>query len=752
MSSARHVIVEGVVQGVGFRPFVYGTANRHRLSGWVRNTAIGVEIEVEGEAVGIHGFLDDLERRAPPLARIEKIESTDITPRGRSGFRIDPSADEGGFLPVSADVATCDACLGDVHDPANRRFRYPFTNCTNCGPRFTIVRSIPYDRPNTTMAGFRMCAACQREYDDPADRRFHAEPNACPECGPALELVDAARRPIDGDPLALTSRLLAAGEIVAIKGIGGFHLACDARKAAAVRRLRRRKEREGKPFALMAATLDEVQRISLVTGEEQRLLESPARPIVILRERADSGIAPSVAHPLRELGIMLPYSPLHHLLFAEGECPRALVLTSGNRAGEPIARDEAEALERLSDIADALLLHDRPIEVRCDDSVTRVAAGDELPIRRSRGYAPYPVRLPFEAPPLLACGADLKTTICVARGRHAFLSPHVGDLEDADTWRSYSQMVAHMEAVFRIRPEAIVHDLHPDYLSTRFATEAATGAPRVAVQHHHAHVASCMAEHGLDGEVIGVAFDGTGYGTDGTVWGGEFLVAGYASFRRAGHLGTVAMPGGARAIREPFRMAFAHARHAGIGIDLPVSAEEIEAIEWQIARGVNAPLTSSIGRLFDAVASLAGVRHRALYEGQAAMELEARVAPGEFGAYPFPIDGRGLAAGWIADPRPLVTAVVEDRRRGVAPAIIAARFHESVARLVAEMCGRIREETELSRVVLGGGVFQNATLLGRTLELLRREAFDSFRHRIVPPNDAGIALGQAAIAAARLRG
>jgi hydrogenase maturation protein HypF len=747
------VLVEGVVQGVGFRPFVHTIARQYELAGRVCNTSHGLEIEVEGGREEIAEFVAALRNRPPPLAQIERIEAREIPPFGAEGFRIDPSSDGDGFLPVSADIATCEECLREVGDVFDRRFGYAFTNCTNCGPRFTIVRSIPYDRPNTTMAEFEMCPACRAEYRDPANRRFHAEPTACPQCGPSLSLVDPAGRPVPGDPLAETRRALADGRIVAIKGIGGFHLACDARQETAVAQLRRRKVREGKPFAVMAADLAEAERLCFASAPERRLLGSRARPIVVLPGRPDSGIAPSVARPLRHLGVMLPYSPLHPLLFSGDACPRALVLTSGNRCGEPIVRDNEKALERLGGIADLFLLHDRSIEVRCDDSVIRVAGGEELPIRRSRGYAPYPMRLPLESPPLVACGADLKSTVCVARGRHAFLSPHIGDLEDPETWQSYARMAAHMESIFRVRPEAVVHDAHPDYFSTRYALERDASLPHLAVQHHHAHVVSCMVENQLEGSVIGVAFDGTGYGADGAIWGGEFLVADYASFERAGHLAYVAMPGASRAIHEPCRMALAHLIAAGCSpasmaaAATGVTEAETEAIRWQIAHAVNAPPTSSVGRLFDAVASLAGIRHRALYEGQAAMELEACAARGETAFYPFPITGERPA---IADPGLLVAAVAAEIARGVSASTVSARFHNSLARMVVEMCERIRAATALPRVVLSGGVFQNETLLEQVLGRLAMRGFATYHHRRVPPNDGGIALGQAAIAAARL--
>jgi hydrogenase maturation protein HypF len=753
-AAACRVSVQGLVQGVGFRPFVHGLARRLELGGLVRNTARGVEIEIEGAPGAVGEFLERLVAEAPPLAHIDDVRVVDAEPRGRPGFTIENSRDGDGFQPISPDVATCAACLREVLDPGDRRFGYPFTNCTHCGPRFTIVRTIPYDRPNTTMAGFAMCAKCRAEYDDPADRRFHAQPNACAACGPRLLLVDAQGRALAGEPMAETRRLLAAGQVVAIKGVGGFHLACDATNDAAVRRLRERKGREAKPLAVMVADVGEARRCCVISDEEAALLGSPGRPIVILAARPGDGIAPSVAPGLRHLGLMLPYSPLHHLLFRGPQgSPEALVLTSGNRSEEPIATDDADALARLGTIADAFLLHDRPIRTRCDDSVTRVAAGAELPVRRSRGMAPFPVRLPFEARPILACGAELKTTVCVARGPYAFLSPHVGDLQNYETYASYIAMVDHMASLFRVRPEAVAHDLHPAYLSTRFARERDPALPRIAVQHHHAHVAACMVEHGLTGPVIGVAFDGTGYGVDGAVWGGEFLLADYAGFERAAHLAYVPLPGGDLAVREPFRVALAHLSRAGCAWDpalAPVGAatqEELRIAARQIERGVNAPPTSSMGRLFDAVASLLGIRHRARYEAQAAIELEALVAPGEHGEYPVELDAGQPA---VLDPAPVIRGIVVDLEDGVAVPVIAARFHASVVAMVLCASERLRSSTGLDRVVLSGGVFQNVTLLAGARRALAAAGFEVFSHRLVPPNDGGIALGQAAVAHARL--
>jgi hydrogenase maturation protein HypF len=750
---ARRLDVRGVVQGVGFRPFVYRLATRLGLGGTVRNTATGVVIEVEGAPSTLDRFLQDLVADAPALAHIDDVHLDDATPHGREDFTIDASQDGDGLLPVSADVATCPACVDDILDPSNRRYGYPFTNCTQCGPRFTIIRTIPYDRPGTTMAGFAMCAECQAEYSDPADRRFHAQPNACATCGPRLRLVDRRGRSLPGNPLSVTRGLLAVGAIVALKGIGGFHLACDATNAAAVQRLRARKRREARPLAVMVPDVDTVRRLCFVFDHDVALLESPARPIVILAARPGSPIASAVGDGLSTLGVMLPYSPVHHLLWRDAPCPEAIVLTSGNRSDEPIATEDGDAMARLGTVADAFLIHDRPIHARCDDSVTRVVDGEEVPIRRARGYAPFPVRLPVNTPPLLACGAELKSTVCLARGRYAFLSPHIGDLANYQTYASYAAMIDHLSRLFRIRPEAVVHDLHPGYLSSRYAESLDPALPRVAVQHHHAHVAACMAEHGLVEPVIGVAFDGTGYGTDGAIWGGEFLVADYARAERVAHLGYVRMPGGDLAVREPFRMALAHLHHAfggwdpGLAAVAAASEDERRIVARQIERGVNAPLTSSVGRLFDAVASLLGVRHRARYEAQAAIELEALAAPGDHGRYPIDLVGAEPA---VVDPAPIIRGVVHDVTLGAPAAIVAARVHMSVAAMIVTIAQHVRERTALDRVVLSGGVFQNVTLLGATRRLLAQAGFRVFSHHIVPPNDGGIALGQAVVAQARL--
>lgn len=751
---AARVTVRGIVQGVGFRPFVYNLASRLGLGGTVRNVSHGVEIELEGAPAAVDEFLEHLGADAPRLAHIDDVHVVDIEPRGRCGFEIQGSREGEGFVPISPDIATCDACLREILDPGDRRFGYPFTNCTHCGPRFTIVRAIPYDRSSTTMAGFVMCPDCFAEYHEPADRRFHAQPNACATCGPRLTLADRHGVPLAGDALLETQRLLASGRIVAIKGVGGFHLACDATNDAAVRQLRERKGREAKPLAIMVPDVAAARRFCLFSREEQALLVSSARPIIILAARPGSEIAPSVAPELGDLGVMLPYSPVHHLLFrGDGNRLLALVMTSGNRSDEPIATENADALTRLSGIADGFLLHDRPIHVRCDDSVVRLAVGGELPVRRSRGYAPFPVYLPFEVRPVLACGAELKSTVCVTRGPYAFMSPHIGDLENAETYVSYRDMVDQMMRVFRVRPEAVAHDLHPDYLSTRLAESLERDVPRIAVQHHHAHLAACMAEHRLTGPVIGVAFDGTGYGSDGAVWGGEFLVADYAGFERAAHLGYVPMPGGELAAREPFRMALAHQLRAAGDWDPCSNAvraaipAERQMIRWQIEHEVNAPPTSSVGRLFDAVASILGVRHRARYEAQAAMELEA-LAHGTADAAPYPLaiaDGAPI----VIDPGIVIRAVAADVAAGAPAPLVASRFHATLAEAIVRVCDRVRVLTRLRRVVLSGGVFQNVILLAAARQGLEAIGFKVFSHHLVPPNDAGIALGQAVVAHAR---
>ena len=726
------------MQGVGFRPFVHGLATGLGLAGLVGNDSRGVFIEVEGDLHAVERFLSGL-REPPPLALIERISTRSLSPDGLSGFAIVGSDTSGRrSVLVSADSATCADCLRELRDPADRRYGYPFVNCTNCGPRFTIVTDVPYDRPNTTMAGFAMCADCSAEYRDPADRRFHAQPVCCPACGPHVTLRDAGGRTLPGEPVEAARALLRQGGVLALKGLGGYHLAATAGDESAVAALRSRKHREDKPFAVMAADVRSARRLGEVGSAEEALLTSIRRPIVLLRRLAGAPLAGAVAPGNRSIGVMLPYTPLHHLLAGE-----PLVLTSGNVSDEPIAYRDEDAFAALREIADAFLTHDRPIHVRTDDSVTRVFRGRELPVRRSRGYVPGPVPLPGGGPPVLACGAELKNTFCLAKDGRAFVSHHIGDLENYETLRAYREGIEHFGRLFDITPSLIAHDLHPEYLSTKYALEQ--DLPLVGVQHHHAHIASCMADNEWTEPVIGVAFDGTGYGTDGTLWGGEFLVADLAGFERAGHLLPVPLPGGTMAIREPWRMAAAH----GVPADLDVARRHAASWDTVVAmgrRGVGSPLTSSVGRLFDAVAALLGVRDRVNYEGQAAIELEQRADVGERRAYPVRLDGGSPFTVSGAD---LVAAVVADLRAGVGVPSIAARFHNAVAGIVVAGAVRLRETTGLTTVALSGGVFQNLLLLERAVAGLEAKGFGVLVHHRVPPNDGGISLGQAAVAAAR---
>jgi hydrogenase maturation protein HypF len=734
------VRVEGTVQGVGFRPFVHGLATGLGLAGLVGNDSRGVFIEVEGDLHAVERFLTGL-REPPPLALIERISTRPLSPDGLSGFAIVGSDTSGRrSVLVSADSATCADCLRELRDPADRRYGYPFVNCTNCGPRFTIVTDVPYDRPNTTMAGFAMCAECAAEYRDPADRRFHAQPVCCPACGPHVTLRDAGGRALPGEPIEAARALLRQGGILALKGLGGYHLAATAGDESAVAALRSRKHREDKPFAVMAADVRSARRLGEVGPAEEALLRSVRRPIVLLRRLAGVPLAGSVAPGNRSIGVMLPYTPLHHLLAGE-----PLVLTSGNVSDEPIAYRDEDAFAALREIADAFLTHDRPIHVRTDDSVTRVFRGRELPVRRSRGYVPGPVPLPAGGPPLLACGAELKNTFCLAKDGRAFVSHHIGDLENYETLRAYREGIEHFGRLFDITPSLIAHDLHPEYLSTKYALEQ--DLPLVGVQHHHAHIASCMADNEWTEPVIGVAFDGTGYGTDGTLWGGEFLVGDLTGFERAGHLLPVPLPGGTMAIREPWRMAAAH----GVPADLDVARRNAASWDTVVAmgrRGVGSPLTSSVGRLFDAVAAVLGVRDRVNYEGQAAIELEQRADSRERGTYPILL---GDGSPFTIRGADLVAAVVADLRAGAGVPAIAARFHNAVAGLVVAGAVRLRETTGLTTVALSGGVFQNLLLLERAVGGLEAAGFAVLVHHRVPPNDGGISLGQAAVAAARHR-
>ncbi|GAA2547073.1 carbamoyltransferase HypF [Pseudonocardia hydrocarbonoxydans] len=740
------VTVTGVVQGVGFRPFVHRAATELGLSGFVGNDAAAVFVEAQGPRASVEELVRRLAADAPPLAHVAAVRATGVELRPGGGFEIVASAQAGGArTAIPPDVAVCDDCVAELFDPADRRYRHPFVTCTNCGPRFTIVRGLPYDRPATTMAGFPMCAACAREYHDPADRRFHAQPIACPDCGPTLTF----RWHGDDIPVARMSRLagvgaaraaLADGHVVAVKGIGGYHLACDARSEDAVAALRARKARGGKPFAVMVRDLDAARALAEVDADEAAVLTSPARPVVLLRRRPGAAVADGVAPGSPWLGVLLPYTPVHHLLLEHGG---ALVMTSANRSDEPICFTDDDERERLPALADAVLTHDRPIHVPCDDSVVRVVDGHELPVRRSRGYAPLPVDLGREVPAVLAVGAELKNTFCVTDGRLAFCSAHVGDMGTLETLRAFERAVGQLTGL-RGRPARLAADLHPAYRTRAWAEDRAGERPLDLVQHHHAHVVALLAEHGRLGEpIVGVAFDGTGYGTDHTVWGGEILRLGPDShrFTRVAHLAPVPLPGGDAAVRHPRRMALAHLHAAGIAwaADLPPVAActdaERRVLAAQLASGTGCVPTTSVGRLFDAVASLLGVRHTVTHEGQAAMELEALAAG----------DGPALRLGADLDPAPVLAGLVEGLRAGVPVAALASAFHEALAAAVAEVVARVCGGVGL--VGLTGGAFQNVLLLRLTRRRLQDAGFTVLVHRVVPPNDGGLALGQAAVSA-----
>ena len=859
---ANFIRVRGVVQGVGFRPFVYGLATGLGLRGWVRNTSSGVEIALEGPAEALAQFRRDLEAQAPPRARIESVVVEAAPLNGYHSFAIVESRpEEGAYQLVSPDIAICDDCRRELFNPHDRRYRYPFINCTNCGPRFTIIQDIPYDRPSTTMAAFQMCAQCRAEYEDPRNRRFHAQPNACPVCGPHVALMTPEGQVLAEREEAIQAarQALAKGDILAIKGLGGFHLACDATSEAAVAELRRRKARPHKPLAVMVFDLEAARRLAEVSDEEARLLESPERPIVLLRsralslcdgqagfgleppspsqgegrgegempharppaglgetraihreprhdgqspltlplsprgERGEVRLAPSVAPGTGTVGVMLPYTPLHYLLLEPAPgFPPALVMTSGNLSEEPIAMGNDEALDRLGGIADLFLVHNRDIYARYDDSVWFVPEGGPQPVRRARGYAPFPIRLPFRAPQVLACGPELKATFCFTRDEYAFLSPHIGDLENLETLEHYERSIEHYRRLFRLEPHTVAYDPHPGYLATKMALERwgdEAGVRLLGVQHHHAHVASCLVDNGHTGPAIGVALDGTGYGTDGTIWGGEVLVADLQSFRRAGHLAPFPLPGGEAAIRRPYRAALGLLLAAGIdpaawpGL-AQVPPKEAELVRQQVAQRLNAPLTTSAGRLFDAVAALIGVRGVVTYEAQAAMELEALAAEEGIGQeYPFAValqpapspqegEGRvrggaghedscgptspppfgGEGASWVIDWRPMLEALLADIRAGVPAARLSARFHAGLARATARAVVQVAAQTGLRTVALSGGCFQNRLLLAETRRALQAAGLEVLVHRQVPANDGGVALGQAAVAATVAQG
>jgi hydrogenase maturation protein HypF len=750
--------VRGVVQGVGFRPFVHGLAVRHALDGWVRNGTDGVEIAVEGVASEVEAFVRELRTDAPPLARIDDLVSEPRQSADLHSFSILASAapnDE--RQPVAPDVTLCNACERELYDPADRRYRYPFITCTDCGPRYSLIERMPYDRDRTSMREFVQCPACRREYETPANRRFHSESNSCTACGPRLWLEparDAERRANALDPLEQAARLLREGLIVAVRGIGGFHLAVDATNEAAVARLRAAKHRDAKPFAVMVRTLNDARAIADLGHDDAALLTARERPIVLTTRRAEGALAPSIAPGLNTVGLMLAYSPLHHLLLDLVGVP--LVMTSGNASDEPIVAGIDEARERLSDIADAFLFHDREIVARIDDSVVRVAAGRRLVLRRARGIAPLPLAVPVESPiPLLAVGGHLKNTFTLVHGRTAYVGPHVGDLGTLEALGHFRATVARMCALFRIEPEAVAHDSHPAYLSTAEALRIPV-EHRVAVQHHHAHIAAVMAEHNETGRVIGVAYDGTGYGDDGTVWGAELMVADLCDYERVAHLRSAPLPGNEVAVRSPWRSAMGYlsldpGREAAFSLAFHgITGGERRIARQQAVQRINAPLASSMGRLFDAAAAVLGIAHRSRYEGEAAMRLEALAGRHVGVLLPFPVHQEESGRALVLDPLPLLAALGERAQRGDDPASLAAAFHDSVAAGTTALVRTISGWTGLRTVCLGGGSFQNARLLATLRSQLEALGMRVLWPRLLPPNDGGLSYGQAAVAAARL--
>ena len=747
----RRLIVRGVVQGVGFRPFVFRLAQTLGICGFVTNTSDGVLIELEGRPEQLQHFRRMLTAEAPALSDIQSVVEEEIAPVCDAAFAIVTSQDSGtNRTLIPADIAVCPDCLSDISVPGNPRFEYPFTNCTNCGPRFTIIQSIPYDRSRTTMADFELCGDCRAEYENPLNRRFHAEPVACPKCGPHLKIDSVHRN--DAECIMESARLIGRGKILAIKGLGGYHLACDATNDKAVNELRRRKGRMGKPLAVMCRDLDVVTRIAFVSDEEASLLQSPESPIVILKSNPHNRLSHAVTGGINTVGAMLPYTPLHSLLFSHS--PDILVMTSGNLSEEPIATDDSDAHLRLGNIADHVLKHNRGIHLACDDSVAKVVAKQPLVIRRARGYTPRVIPLMDEAPHILACGGDLKSAFCLAKDKQALLSQHIGDLENSLSIQHYERTVEHFQSFFCCLPRIVAHDLHPDYHSTRFALQQTT-LSTLAVQHHWAHTASCLAENGEDGPVIGVSFDGTGFGEDGAIWGGEFLVASLESFERVAHLKYIPLPGGDAAARRPGRVAISHIRSAfgdearTIAVRaLPwMTDEETAAVFHQCERNIGCIPTSSMGRLFDAVGAITGICHQVSYEGQAAMELESLCSNERSQKDYFFIIEEGDTL--IIDPAPVIRSAIHDAMDGVSPAAIAASFHQAVARMIVDVCLVLSKRENLTKVALSGGVFQNTLLTELCVPMLEQSGFHILRHSFVPAGDGGLALGQAAIAARR---
>ena len=754
MQVRKEIQISGIVQGVGFRPYVYRLATDRNLGGNISNTSAGVTIEIQGPPELVEDFVSRLPEEAPALAQITHLQVRELPCRQARFFEILSShSSEPVSALIAPDVAVCEDCLRELFDPLDRRHLYPFINCTNCGPRFTIIRNVPYDRPHTSMSAFPMCDKCRAEYEDSQNRRFHAQPNACWECGPQVEFWDAQGRTMkELDPIEAAVERLRLGEILAVKGLGGFHLAVDAMNSAAVERLRQSKRRIEKPFAVMVRNLETANRLCKIDAEARRILSARPRPIVLLPKTETAPIPEAVAPNQRDLGLFLPYTPVHHLLFTKGNFT-ALVMTSGNLSEEPIAIDNREAVNRLGSIADYFLVHNREILLRCDDSVVRHSTGRMRQIRRARGYVPAPVRLHKELPQILAVGAELKNTVCLTRGDLAFLSQHIGDLENAESFNFFCDAITYLSRILEIEPEIIAHDLHPDYLSTKWALTQ-KGVRLVGVQHHHAHVAACMAENRIDGRVIGLALDGTGYGTDGQIWGGEAMIAGYSSFERVAHFAYVALPGGAAAIREPWRMAVSYlAQTFGedfLGLDIPfvqkLEPKNAKLILQMVSHRVNSPLTSSCGRLFDAVAALIGIRKVVSFEAQAAIDLEM-LGRSSTDTHCYQFEIRRHDGHWQIDTAPVFKAIVEDLRRKVCAETISRRFHNGLVETLVRLACLLRQESALNRICLSGGTFNNLLVFDHLIGKLKLKGFEVFAHSEVPAGDGGLSLGQALVAA-----
>ncbi|MDO9087799.1 MAG: carbamoyltransferase HypF [Anaerolineaceae bacterium] len=750
---ALKIHIKGIVQGVGFRPFVYSLAIQNNLNGWVQNTSSGVDIELVGSTPDLEVFISALKNSPPHLSRIDSISIDETEKQSYKKFEIIKSQSQAGeFIPISPDYSICDDCLRELFDPQDRRFRYPFINCTNCGPRFSIIKDIPYDRPKTTMAPFQMCDRCQSEYSNPLDRRYHAQPIACPDCGPQVSLMVNNQIIAKGnDAIQQSRKMVRTGKILATKGLGGFHLACDAGNHSAVENLRTRKKRSDKPFALMAFSISLIENYCSLSGEEKKLLESKEKPIVLLKLKSTNELSPLLAPAQKHLGFLLPYTPLHYLLLDPvDENPEVWVMTSGNLSEEPIAYKDSESINQLSNIADGFLMHDREIFMRVDDSVTRIVQGKNYPIRRSRGYAPNPIITPSNVPQILATGAELKNTFCLTRDNYAFISHHIGDLENYETLISFEEAINHYENLFRIKPSILASDLHPDYLATRYATQRANleSIPNIQIQHHHAHLASCLADNHwkVDDFVIGLCYDGTGFGTDGAIWGGEVLIGNYSQYQRRFHLKYVPLPGGDITVRIPARMALSHLWEYQLDWDYSIPSvaslcmEDRTVLESQLKSKINTPNTSSMGRLFDAAASIMGIKHRVNYEGQAAIEMEALIDEKESKFYPIEIENN------LINPKPLFESLIIDQQNNVSINKMAARFHNSIVQYSTNICIIIRKESGINSVALSGGVWQNKVLLDNTIKKLKKERFDVMIHHNVPTNDGGISLGQALIA------